>query len=265
MNEFINFDDIYDFLKPSENLTKNTVITIEEKIKDFFTAYETVDFIKLNRLTEEEEAELKNLFYIRQYILNYLFIANEQNLSRLQNISNHLKYLSEKLFSRVKDIANKINLICDDPDFTDDYEIEGTLKFNYNDESSVLKLDDDHYYGSDFSFMLQAISLYYDEKHRYNSIIEITPKRENNDDRHNWNISSLKFPNLNICYAAYCIVEHYDYSIPDLIRMNDFWAEVKFTEQSITDQKGNRFKENNGYNGSNSNNKFTGKNILLKN
>lgn len=233
----IDFDSIKDFLVP-ENITKEKVVEIESEIKSFYKCYD--DFIDLMPLTQESDKKLATLFYKRRYVLNGLFKETQENLARLQKVSAHLKFLSAKMFERVKAMKEKINLICDDPDFDDDCEIEATLSFSYNDEDSVLRLPDDDYYGSDFQFMLLALSQYYDEKSRFDCILDIGPDSENLDEKLNWNISPLNFPQLNICYATHCVCDHHDYSIPDLIRMNDFWTEIKFTEQSLTDQAGKR-------------------------
>ena len=236
--KIIDFEDINEILVP-ENITKEKVAEIESEIKKFYKNHD--DFVDLKTLTEESEKKLATLFYKRRYILNSLFKETPENLEHLQKVSDHLKFLSAKMFERVKSLKKKVSLICDDADFDDDYEIEATLSFSYNDEDSVLKLPDDEPYGSDFRFMIQALSLYYHEKFRSaDCILEIGSGSENLDEKLNWNISPLNFPDLNICYAAHCVCDHNDYSILDLIRMNDFWAEIKFIEQSITDQNGNR-------------------------
>ena len=235
----IDFEDIDEFLVQN-NLTKEKVTEIEYEIKKFYKRYDD-DFIDLLPLTQENEKKLATLFFKRQYILNRLFNETPENLESLQKVSDHLKFLSVKMFERVKSMKEKATFICDDKDFVDDFEIEGTLSFSYNDEDSVLKLPDDDHYGSDFRFMLQALSQYYYEKSRFDCILEIGPGNENLDEKLNWNIAPLNFPDMDICYAAHCICDHHDYSIPDLIRMNDFWTEIKFIEQIITDKNGRRF------------------------
>lgn len=235
----MDFDHIKDFLVPG-NITKEKIAEIESEIKSFYKCYDD-DFIDLMPLTKESEKNLVALFFMRRYILNGLFKETRENLARLQKVSDHLKFLSAKMFERVKAMKDKKYLICDDPDFDDDCEIEGTLSFSYNDDDSVLKFPDDVHYGSDFRFMLQALSQYYYEKSRFDCILDIGPGSENLDEKLNWNISPLNFPKLDICYAAHCVCDHHYYSIPDLIRMNDFWTEIKFIEQSITDQQGKRF------------------------
>lgn len=234
----IDFDEISVFCIP-ENLTREKVIEVESEIKGFYKCHD--DFVDLKPLSEKDKETLATLFCKRRYILNCLFEETPENLIRLQKVSNHLKFLSAKMFDRVKAMKGKINLICDDPDFDDDYEIEGTISFHYNEEDSVLSFPDDDIYGSDFRFMMQALVQYNSDYSHFESFIKIRPGNDNLDEKLNWNIVPLKFPDLEICYAAHCICDHYDYSIPDLIRMNDFWTEIKFIEQSITDQTGKRF------------------------
>ncbi len=68
----------------------------------------------------------------------------------------------------------------------------------------------------------------------------------NLDDNLSWNndypfIGRGEFEDINICYAVHNLTDHLGYSIPDLIRLNDFWAEVRLTVQSITEQDGTRY------------------------
>lgn len=233
----IDFDEIRAFCIP-ENLMKEKVIEVETEIKSFFKG--SGDFIDIKPLSDKDKGTLATLFFKRQYILNRLFKETPENIERLQKVSDHLKFLSAKMFERVKVMKEKVSLICDDADFDDDYEIKATLSFSYNGEESVLKLPDDDHYGSDFRLMINALTEYYHETCYSDCILDIGSGCENLDEKLNWNIAPLNFPELDICYAAHCICDHHDYSIPDLIRMNDFWTEIKFVEQSITDQTGNR-------------------------
>lgn len=235
----VDINSIYDFCN-SETASREKVIEIEREIRRYFKVYDE-DIVNFKPITEESKRQLATLFYQRQWVLDFLFEVTPENLERVQKVSDHLKFLSAKMFERVKAMKEKISLICDDPDFDDDYEIEGTLSFNYNGEESVLKLPDDDHYGSDFRLMIIALTEFYHQTCYSDCIIDIGPGCENLDEKLNWNIAPLNFPELDICYVAHCICDHYDYSIPDLIRMNDFWTEIKFIEQSITDQKGKRF------------------------
>ena len=48
------------------------------------------------------------------------------------------------------------------------------------------------------------------------------------------------FKHICICHAVHDICTHKSYSLPDLLRMNDFWCEVKITHQHFVEQDGSR-------------------------
>ena len=63
------------------------------------------------------------------------------------------------------------------------------------------------------------------------------------DDGSTWAEGWLDHPafkHICICHAVHDICTHKSYSIPDLLRMNDFWCEVKITHQHIVEQDGSR-------------------------
>lgn len=134
----------------------------------------------------------------------------------------------------------------DCPDFDDDLEIEGRLAFSFNDENSVLKLADDDYYCSDFARMICLIDSLIHHSTDWHALECIHPHSPKLDNDLNWNndfpfIGCEEFKNIKICYAVHNLTDHLGYSIPDLIRLNDFWAEVRLTVQSITEQDGTRY------------------------
>ena len=225
---------------------RNNLKEIENKIKEYYniTIYEDGDiWYSLKDDNIKENKELEELFSKRQGILQEMFQQTPEEMKRLQQVSNHLKYLTKKMYERMVKMGEKVKLICDDPDFDDDYEIEGKLCFSYDGPNSVLKLENDDVYGSDFSGMIQALDTYY-----YNTgndflktIINASGVNNDNlDDDLNWNVIPMSFEDMDICFAAHSVVDHHYYSTLDLIRMNDFWVEVKFREQSITDQNGKK-------------------------
>ena len=50
-----------------------------------------------------------------------------------------------------------------------------------------------------------------------------------------------EFKDICICHAVHELCQHKMYSIPDLLRMNDFWCEVRVTHQLLSDRDGKRF------------------------
>ena len=226
-----------------ENVSNEKLKEIESEIKKY--TGDRLGFIHYKDMTPEKWEILEDLLNKRRWILNQLFDFTPENIQKIKKIDDRLRAITVKLHERVKAMEKKATLIMDDPDFDDDFEITGTISFSWNDEDSVLKLEDDEYFGSDFNLMINAIHDFYYEKGKYYTyILDITPNSDNMDDElENWAEGALQHPELKICYATHCICCHQLYSIPDLLRLNDFWTEIKFIEQNIRDAEGTRFKE----------------------
>ena len=60
------------------------------------------------------------------------------------------------------------------------------------------------------------------------------------DDGVSWD-HRKRFPEICLCHAAYSLLSDNLFSWPDLLRMNDFWCEVKVTHQLLTDLSGKRY------------------------
>lgn len=227
-------------MTPTHELIKQKLFETEAQIKtlagnDSFSP-------KVDCLSREHLLELENLLLDRRHLLNGLLSWSSEVFEHFTKVNAYLQKLTSKLRERTVTMANKVSLLCDDPDFDDDYEIEATLKFCYNDEDSVLHLDDDEHFGSNFQLMIALIDRFY-HKNKNSAIITITPEFTKFDEMMNWVETPINPNVLNVCYATHRICCHSLYSIPDFLRMNDFWAEVNFIEQSITTQTGSRFRD----------------------
>lgn len=183
------------------------------------------------------------LLFKRCRILNGMFIGTENEMAHLRRVNDHLLKLRNKLHARTTMLANTI---VKDPEFDDDYEVEGTLMIPYNDEDSVLSLEEDDLYGSDFRLMNSILDSYYRALGQSSIGWGISPDMDNFlDDGHTWSdppFDSEEFDNIVIGYALHDLCNHKHYSVPDIIRLNDFWAEAAIVAQSITGQTGNRFR-----------------------
>lgn len=189
---------------------------------------------------------VKALLSDRCVLLNEMFTPTSEALKHFNAVNNRLSSLSRQLRARMKTLDEKRLSIMDCPDFDDDFEIEGRLSFSFNDENSVLKLDDDNYYGSDFAKMICLIDSLTHREADWHALECIYLHSLNLDDNLSWNndypfIGRGELEDINICYAVHNLTDHLGYSIPDLIRLNDFWAEVRLTVQSITEQDGTRY------------------------
>lgn len=91
----------------------------------------------------------------RRNLLNDMFQFTEQNIERMRVINCHLTYLTEQVYKRVRDFDSFIN----DYRFqVSEEELESCIKFIYRSEDSVLKLEDDEYYGSNFTLMIKVLA-----------------------------------------------------------------------------------------------------------
>ena len=176
-------------------------------------------------------------------LLNRMLIGTTNELEHLKKVNQHFLDLRINLQCRILELSWVEKSLW----FDDDRVIEGTIHLPYNDETSVLKLEEDSLYGSDFDMMLCVLEYYYDAIGRGNvgSDVDLSSLHRPDDgvtmDRRPF--SDKMFEGLPlISEALHDLCWHKDYSIPDVIRLNDFWAEAKLVAQSITTQKGKRVK-----------------------
>lgn len=198
----------------------------------------------LHRLSPGEIETIEELLAGRKHILNGMFQPTDENMARFRAINQRLFELTENLHRRFKIIESKSATFSDCPDFDDDYEIEGWLHYIFNGAESVLSLPDDRYYGSRFALMIKTLYELYEEKGIQNiesAYHESAPL----DDGVSWDEPPYRgmpeFDDIVICHAVHDLTNHKAYSIPDLLRLNDFWCEVQIKIQSITDQNGKRW------------------------
>ena len=140
------------------------------------------------------------------------------------------------------------------PDFDDDVEVVGTLRFVMDGKNSLLPMSNDDYYGSKFANTLDVISSLCHYKIIFcNENIEFVHcSRHPSDYRPDMSSEELgtvdilndgqtwlspckpigeKFWHICICHAVYDLSMNQPYSIPDILRMNDFWSEVSVKHQ----------------------------------
>lgn len=218
---------------------RDELIGIENWIKDI--AGKSSDDNDKWRKDPVKSSVVKHLLTRRLKLLNMMFCPNDENLRRFKDINSRLELLCRQLRERMMKLQQSLSLI-QDSDYDDDYEIEGELRFCYNDEDSVLILDDDHYC-SDFRRMIDIIHTCNYGTY-WECIERISLNTPSLDDGVSWNeppfYGQPEFENIIICHAMHNLSDHMGYSLPDILRLNDFWAEAHLTLQSITEQDGTR-------------------------
>lgn len=118
-------------------------------------------------------------------------------------------------------------------------------------------MNEDEEYGSDFKWMMGLIDCLSDineqsvcartfKSYNINDKPGMTAKElglaDELDDGQSWNHGHhIGWDDICICHAIYNMTDNNLFSYPDVLRMNDFWCEVKVTHQLLTDLKGERY------------------------
>ena len=225
-----------------------------------------MDRLSVRHVPEKKRERIGELIGVRQMLLNRMFVATPEEVERMEQVNTLLLQLTRQMYRRSAKLYRKVLDTTRDKTFDDDVVVEGSLKYGCNGPESVLHLTNDHYYGSDFTRMLQIIDWLYAcdvdgfeiEEIECTSLESIDPDNDpsmsdaelgfadDSDDGTTWAEGWLDHPafkHICICHAVHDICTHKSYSIPDLLRMNDFWCEVKITHQHIVEQDGRRWNE----------------------
>lgn len=238
---------------------KTELSVIERQIKEVLPASSDTDlYIMIRNLGGKEKEYVRDLLVERQGILDGLLICSPAEIARMKEVNDRLYSLTESLYNKTYSLYKALLETGYDPDFDDDVMIEGTLRFlvdSWEDSESVLQMNEDREYGSDFHFMMTLISDLNKDKLLYpcaRTLISYNPKHspamtkeelglDNSlDDGQSWDHRGL-FKDICVCHAIYSLRNDNLYSYPDILRMNDFWCEVKVTHQLLTDLEGKRY------------------------
>jgi hypothetical protein len=127
-------------------------------------------------------------------------------------------------------------------DFLDDYIIEATMGVTYTNEASILTLEiDENHVESDYHAMAEVLQatawefgslrrFFFSEHDNLSSQESIKDLMKDESLRQNWDFGLLGGPELRhipyFCYALHILSEDSNYSISDIIRVNDIWNEI---------------------------------------
>ncbi len=198
------------------------------------------------------------LLLLRCWALNNLFDEHctDEEVRRFAAINDKLYEMTERMYERAR-MVNELIKTMPLHEKDDDVEVEAKLKFWEDGASSVLEIEDDAYYGSDFTRMIVLLAIVDRDYKCYDEIgqVNLSPRlvdgkvvSDNDiindlDDGTTWAEAWLRHPKLNhlvICHAVHDICTHKNYSVPDLLRMNTFEVSVDIKIQQIEDQDGAR-------------------------
>ena len=213
---------------------------------------------RIRDLTPYQFDLLDCLLLLRCWALNNLFDEHctDEEVRRFAAINDKLYEMTERMYERAR-MVNELIKTMPLHEKDDDVDVEAKLKFWEDGASSVLEIEDDAYYGSDFRRMIVLLAIVDRDYKCYDEIgqVNLSPRLVDGkvvsdddiindlDDGTTWAEAWLRHPKLDhliVCHAVHDICTHKNYSIPDLLRMNTFEVSVDIKIQQIEDQDGAR-------------------------
>lgn len=204
-------------------------------------------------------SRVKMLLLARSDYLNRMFRGTPEEVRRFEALNTMLLHKSDEMRRRTAMLWESVLTMRQMPEFDDYYGVRGVLRIcgDRSDEESVLRLPDDDYYGSDFALANEAlVSSMPDGWVHLHCGHGIHPRKTATqgdgrlpefccpiDDVENWAEGPLCHPSLShirICHVIHDIVTHVDFSIPDLLRINNFHTEVRLEITNDITQSGVR-------------------------
>ena len=247
-----NFDRLYkEFHKASFEVRRGEVLRIEEQVRSIVG--NDPDWLRPSVLFRHKE-ELELLLDQRRTLLNWMFKETPQEIERMDVLNSRLFDLTKRLRIKMADVSESLAAHKRD-DFDDDFEVEGTLRFAYNEEESILSYEGADVYGSDFRLMIATNNYLTGKEHlhyldlscRYDWSREEILKTGDCDDGFSWGheIPGV-FEGILICHTTALFCRDFGYAMQDVLQLNDFWNEVHVRYQQFATQDEN-YKYKNEY------------------
>ena len=252
---------LYKHEKEMDKRLRYKLLQVEGRIKEFCPAGDDFDQYRfvMNSSGKDKE-KLRSLLMERRNLLDRMLLWTPAEIARMKEVNDRLYNLTKILHEKTYSLYKTLLQTGYDPGFDDDIMIEGRLTYvvdDWEDGESVLSMAEDEEYGSDFKWMMGLIYSLSDIKELYacartftsydiNDRPDMTAKElgldDDFDDGQSWDHGHHSALNdICICHAVYNLTDINLFSYPDVLRMNDYWCEVRVTHQLLTDLKGERY------------------------
>lgn len=206
--------------------------------------------------SESERELLDDLLGLREVTLDEMMLhPTAAEVERLSQLNDKLYKLTLECFEQCR---NLWLTLYRSPYKVDDrfcYDLDSTLRFEYADKDSVLHLENDDYYGSDFDYMIHLTDELLSTGHcKMDTIVNgastnffgneedtLRELTDTLDDGTSWAegyLHNKAYDHLCICYAMHALHTHEPWCLPDILRMDDFTLNVKLNyERSVSEQR----------------------------
>lgn len=181
---------------------------------------------------KDNATDLEALLRKRFFLLGWMLKASPEEYERMRLVNRLLFDKTVQLRDAMERTSKRLREMPKD-DFVDDIEVYGNLSYCFNGEQSVLPMECDDEYGSDYRLMMSVNDSLQDVRGMYGGKdVEFY----NLDDGASWGHKfgpAPHFDGICVCHTASVFVDQLGYPVFDLLRMNDFWSEIHIVFQNF--------------------------------
>ena len=253
-----------DYLRKETTIEDKRAIikNVEHRVKEVVNREENNPYFNFRNFSDTERELLDDLLGMREVTLDEMMLQpTEAEINRLLALNDKLYKLTEECFEQCRNLWRTLYHSPYKVDDRYDYWLEGVLRYEYADNDSVLHLENDDYYGSDFDYMIHLTDeLIGSAGDKMDTIVngtcanffeteEEAMKSLTNtlDDGMSWAEGYLHnkvYDKYCICYAMHALHTHMPWCLPDILRMDDFTVSVELKyDRNISEQRDIRYAD----------------------
>ena len=266
-NRSYNTDPIFnffDFIREKSTIEDKRAIVqdVERRIKKVVNREDNNPDWFFRNFSDTERDLLDDLLGLREVTLDEMMLhPTAAEVERLSQLNDKLYKLTLECFEQCR---NLWLTLYRSPYKVDDrfcYDLDSTLRFEYADKDSVLHLENDDYYGSDFDYMIHLTDELLSTGHcKMDTIVNgasanffgneedtLRELTDTLDDGTSWAegyLHNKAYDHLCICYAMHALHTHEPWCLPDILRMDDFTVSVELKyDRNISEQRDIRYAD----------------------
>lgn len=253
-----------DFIREKSTIEDKRAIVqeVERRIKKVVNREDNNLDGFFRNFSDTERDLLDDLLGLREVTLDEMMLhPTAAEVERLSQLNDKLYKLTLECFEQCR---NLWLTLYRSPYKVDDrfcYDLDSTLRFEYADKDSVLHLENDDYYGSDFDYMIHLTDELLSTGHcKMDTIVNgasanffgneedtLRELTDTLDDGTSWAegyLHNKAYDHLCICYAMHALHTHEPWCLPDILRMDDFTVSVELKyDRNISEQRDIRYAD----------------------